>query len=248
MTMSGQLAGRYGTLTTTVGAREYFLQVNEWGATDPQMMAYGGGFFFKMTQQQASRPTDMGPTGFPSLFIGANSGHSTTGSNLPKQVSALTAVPTTWIWKDNGTLADSAVNSYNATYDVWFSTRPQGEPQSSGPSGGYLMVWLYDPPDAQPIGQVVYYGVKIAGVSGTWNVWIGPNGNRPTISYVRSSTTSAMAFDLNAFIQDAVQNRRDSNGQPTIQSSWYLTNVFVGFEIWRGGVGLETTSFCVEVP
>jgi len=248
MTTSGQLVGRYGTLTTTVGAREYFLQVNEWGASDPQSMAYGGDFFFKMTRQDASRATDMGPTGFPSLFIGANSGHSTTGSNLPKQVSALTSVPTTWIWKDNGTLADTATNSYNATYDVWFSTGPQGEPQSSRPSGGYLMVWLYDPPDAQPIGQVVYYGIKIPGVSGTWNVWVGPNGTRPTISYVRASTASGMSFDLNAFIQDAVQNRRDSNGQPTIQSSWYLTNVFVGFEIWRGGVNLETTSFCAEVP
>ena len=33
-----------------------------------------------------------------------------------------------------------------------------------------------------------------------------------------------------------------------LQSSWYLTNVFAGFEIWNGGIGLETTDFSVTVP
>ena len=33
-----------------------------------------------------------------------------------------------------------------------------------------------------------------------------------------------------------------------VQSSWSLTNVFAGFEIWSGGVGLETTDFAVTVP
>jgi hypothetical protein len=210
-------------------------------------MAYGGDFFFKMTNQQASRPTNMGPTGFPSMFIGANSGHMTTGSNLPKQVSALTTVPTVWTWNDNATLADTTVNSYNATYDVWFSTQPQGEPATSNPSGGFLMVWLYDPPDAQPIGRPVYQGVTIPDVSGTWDVWIGPNGTRPCISYVRTQPALSMSFDLNAFIKDAVNSRPDATGAPTIQNSWYLSNVFIGFEIWRGGVGLETTNFCVAV-
>ena len=32
-----------------------------------------------------------------------------------------------------------------------------------------------------------------------------------------------------------------------IQNSWGLTNVFAGFEIWSGGVGLETTDFAVTV-
>jgi hypothetical protein len=240
---SGELLGRYGTLKAMAGGKEYFMQVNEWNSTGAQTMAYGGDFFFKMTKQEGSAPTNGGPTGFPSVFIGANSRHSTAGSNLPKQVSALTTVPTTWNWKDNGTLADTNANIYNATYDVWFSTNPAGEPNASGPSGGYLMVWLYDPPAAEPIGgEVKYPGVTIPGVPGTWDVWVGPNGTRPCISYVRTETTLGMSFDLNAFIKDAVTNRPD-----TIQSNWYLTNVFIGFEIWKGGVGLETTNFCAIV-
>jgi hypothetical protein len=243
MTMTGTLMGRYGSTKPVVDGKEYFLQVNEWGASDPQVITYGGDFFFKMTTQMASRATNGAPTGFPSMFIGANSRNSTMGSNLPKPISELTTVPTTWIWNDNGTLADTTTNVYNVAYDVWFSTNAAGEPTAAGPSGGYLMVWLYDPPAAEPIGgDPMFEDVTIPGVSGTWDIWIGPNGTRPCISYVRTETTMGLSFDLNVFIKDAVMNRPN-----TIQSSWHLTNIFTGFEIWTGGVGLESTAFCAVV-
>jgi hypothetical protein len=238
----GELRGPYGTLKPTIDGREYFLQVNEWNSTAPQVMAYGGDYFFKMTQQDGTASTSGGPTGYPSMFIGANSDHVTLGSNLPKQVSALTSVPTTWVWNDNGLMADEATNVWNSAYDVWFSTNPAGEPSAFGPTGGYLMVWLYDPPSAQPIGRVMYPGVTIDGVDGTWDVWVGPNGNRPCISYVRTEPSRVLSTDLNFFIRDAVANRPS-----TISNDWYLSNVFVGFEIWSGGAGLETTSFCTIV-
>jgi hypothetical protein len=243
LTEMGELEGRWGSLTTTVAGEEYFLQVNEWNSQATQTMAYGGDFFFKMIEQEAMVPTNGGPTGFPSIFIGANSGNSTSGSNLPRQVSALTAVPTSWTWTDEGTLADTMANSYNVAYDLWFSTTAAGEPDESRPSGGFLMVWLYDPPDAQPIGGApLFADVPVEGVPGTWDVWIGPNGGVPVISYVSRRPITSMTFDLNRFIVDAVENRPD-----TIENEWYLSNVFAGFEIWRGGVGLETTSFCATV-
>jgi hypothetical protein len=243
MTTSGTLMGRFDSTKPMVDGKEYFLQVNEWGASEPQVVAYGGDFFFKMTTQMASRPTNGGPTGFPSMFIGANSRNSTMGSNLPKAVSALTTVPTTWIWNDNGTLADTTANVYNVAYDVWFSTNAAGEPTASGPTGGYLMVWLYDPPAAEPIGgEPMFEDVAIPGVTGTWDIWVGPNGSRPCISYVRTETSMGLSFDLNDFIEDAVTNRPN-----TIQSTWHLTNIFTGFEIWSGGVGLESTAFCAVV-
>jgi len=205
-------------------------------------MSYGGEYFFKMTQQDAVVSTSGGPTGFPSMFIGANSGNATRDSNLPKQVSTLASVPTTWVWNDNGLMADEVANIWNSTYDVWFSLAPNGEPMAYGPTGGYLMVWLYDPPSAQPIGSVRYPGVTVEGVEGTWDVWIGPNGGRPCISYVRTEPSHVLSTDLNFFIRDAVENRPQ-----TILDEWYLSNVFIGFEIWKGGAGLETTSFCVGV-
>jgi hypothetical protein len=243
---SGVLKSRFDSTKVMAGGVEYFMQVNEWNTSAAQVMTYGGAFFFKMTTQEASAMTNGGPTGFPSLFIGANSRHSTANSNLPKQVSSLTSVLTTWNWNDNGTLADATANSYNAAYDVWFSTNPMGEPNASGPSGGFLMVWLHKPADAQPIGKILYPAVTIPGVGGTWDVWIGMNGRVPCTSYVRTEDTLSLSYDLNDFIKDAVANRTN-NGTAVLQNSWYLTNIFSGFEIWRGGVNLETTSFCAVV-
>jgi Glycosyl hydrolase family 12 len=247
---SGALMSRFDSKKVMAGGVEYFMQVNEWNTSAAQTMTYGGAFFFKMTEQGASTATNGGPTGFPSMFIGANSRNSTANSNLPKLVSSLTSVPTTWNWNDNGTLADATANSYNAAYDVWFSTNPMGEPNASGPSGGFLMVWLHKPADAQPIGKILYPAVTIAGVAGTWDVWIGMNGRVPCTSYVRTADTLSLSYDLNDFIKDAVSNRTNdgtSAGTAVIQNGWYLTNIFSGFEIWRGGVNLETTSFCAVV-
>jgi hypothetical protein len=243
----GTLASPFGSAAVTAGGRNYYLQVNEWNTAANmarQTMAVGGGTVFKMTAQAASVPTTGGPAGYPSIFIGSNSGHTTPDVNLPKLVSSLTTVPTTWSWSDAGTLADTAANSYNATYDVWFSTTAAGDPAS--PSGGFLMVWYYDPPDAQPLGSRLYSAVTIPNVSGTWDVWIGLNNGKVVVSYLRTQRILSLSYDLNEFIKDAVNNRR-MNGNPTIQSTWYLSNIFAGFEIWRGGLNLETTGFCAVV-
>ena len=108
------------------------------------------------------------------------------------------------------------------------------------------MVWYYRPPNAQPIGTAMYSGITIPNVTGKWDVWIGLNGTKPVTSYVAASPILTLSYDLNNFIQDAV-TKRTFRGAPAISSAWYLTNVFTGFEIWKGGVNLETTSFCADV-
>jgi len=244
LTTSKALYGRWDKALVMIDGLQYFLQVNQWNeaSSGMQTMQIGkDGYVFKMTAQAASVPTNGGPTGFPSIFIGTNSNNGTQGSNLPKQVSSLAAVPTKWAWKDAGTLAAGSANSYNATYDVWFSTGADGEPSSSHPSGAFLMVWYHKPADAQPIGSIKEPAATIPGVPGQWNVWIGANAGTPIVSYVATQTIASMDFDLMDFINHAIA-RGD-----TVQSSHYLTNIFAGFEIWRGGVNIETTSFCAEV-
>jgi hypothetical protein len=108
------------------------------------------------------------------------------------------------------------------------------------------MVWLYKPSSKQPIGSVK----RTASLAGhTWDVWIGPRGdkstgtddaNRPVVSYVaQDSPVSSLSFDLKAFFDDAVKNASsDMSAGGTSQAfsdSWYLTDVFGGFEIWSGG-------------
>ena len=51
--------------------------------------------------------------------------------------------------------------------------------------------------------------------------------------------------DLNKFIRDAVDNRTSGSG--TITDAMYLTNIFAGYEIWKGGFGPQTNSFCAAV-
>jgi hypothetical protein len=231
---SGMITDKYGAVMVMRDGRSYFVQNNVWGDTTTQSLSYNGTTFEVKTQtgsNQPSGPNAMGPVSYPSTFIGSNYSRATTGSNLPKQVSALKSVKTGW--SNNATSGISG--TYNAAYDVWFSTNAGGD--AMAPSGGYLMVWYGKPNGAQPIGSADPTPVTIPGVSGSWEVWLGQNGGRPCISYVRTQPTDSLEFDLNAFIQNAVTRGG------SIQSSWYLSNVFAGFEIWSGGVGLKTTAF-----
>lgn len=227
---TGTITGTFDWKGVTRNTRNYVVQNNVWGGTSNQALSYNG-VSFQVTQQSGTNPTTGQPISYPSVFIGANNLRNTSGSNLPKLVSSLTTVPTGWSWSRN-----SANGEYNATYDVWFSTGSGGD--SGNPSGGYLMVWLYKPAQAQPIGRS-QATVSIAGRS--WDVWSGGSQlGHPIISYVDTLGTTSLTFDLNDFIKEAV-----SRG--IIQNGWYLTNVFAGFEIWSGGATLRTDNFCAIV-
>jgi hypothetical protein len=133
--------------------------------------------------------------------------------------------------------------NHNASYDVWFTdtSQPLASDQYAPPKGGaYLMVWMYKPTSRQPRGSERRHNVTIAGVDGTWNVWVDPS-TPPCISYVSSTPRNGLSFDLNAFIQDSVSNKHG------ITSSMYLSVVFGGLEIWGGADGVKVKNFCVNV-
>ncbi|HEY8943227.1 MAG TPA: hypothetical protein VIM73_03145, partial [Polyangiaceae bacterium] len=233
VTGQGSISEQFGTGRVTCNGKEYIVQNNAWGSTAGQTITYGPGTKMKVTAQNGTGMNGA-PASYPSIFIGSNAGRTTADSGLPKAVSALTAgtAKTSWSWAANG-----ATGSYNASYDVWFSTTSAGD-SGAVPSGGYLMVWYHKPPDHQPIGT----SMANATIGGrTWSVWFGNNEQtgKPCVSYVAQQTINSLEFSLGDFIQDAVQRNY-------VQSTWYLTNVFTGFEIWSGGVGLETTDFAVS--
>ncbi|HEY5956161.1 MAG TPA: hypothetical protein VIV60_06400 [Polyangiaceae bacterium] len=183
--------------------------------------------------------TSGNPAGYPAIYIGAYSGNNSTASNLPKQVSSLTSVPTVFL-----TNALSMDNSnFNAAYDVWFTATnaPLTLGKSSpGVGGAYLMVWLFDPEDRQPRGKNAHPEHKVDGVEGAWDVWVDAT-DPLCISYVSTTPLDSLSFDLNRFIRDAVTNGYG------ITDAMYLSVVFAGFEIWGGGDGLELKQFCAEV-
>jgi hypothetical protein len=222
------------TRAVTRDGRQYVVQNNVWnGDSSNQTLAYNG-VSFTVTAQGNTQGTQGAPASYPSVFIGSNFGHSTSGSNLPRQVSALGSVPVGWRWTAAGGV-------YNAAFDVWFSAGPGGD--AGSPSGGYLMVWLYRDASVSPMGSPQ----GTAGVGGkSWQVWIcsgacNQNGV-PVISYVaQPGPVNEYSFDLKDFIRNAV----DQFG--VVQDGWYLSNVFAGFEIWSGGVGLKSDDFCAVV-
>jgi hypothetical protein len=241
-TASGIVAQQFGSAQIAVGsAKSYFLQSNWWQTFANETEAYSGLSFTVRNPQGASVPqTNGAPMGFPSLFIGQYAGNSTIGSNLPKQVSALSSVPT--IYRTNN--SSIGTSNHNATYDVWFTQNgtPLSPSQSTpGTGGAYLMVWMFKPTDRQPRGNDNgRTNQSIAGVSGAWDVWVDTT-DPPCVSYVSSTPIDGLAFDLDDFIKDAVSK---SYG---LTNSMYLSIVFGGFEIWGGADGLQLTQFCATV-
>jgi hypothetical protein len=219
--------------------KTYFILAN-WNSEFRNEVETVTGLSFSMTNPTGAVTTKPNyPMGYPCLFIGSYSGHTTKGSNLPKQVSALTGVPT--VFQTNvGNMGNS---NYNATYDVWFTPTATPLPSNQytpGTGGAYLMVWLFMPTDRQPRGRSVANGRTITGVPGTWDVWMDST-NPPCVSYVSTNKVSQLDFDLKNFIQDAVTNGRG------VTSSMYLSVVFAGFEVWGGGDGLQVKAFCANV-
>ncbi|HMA95922.1 MAG TPA: hypothetical protein VKP30_24710 [Polyangiaceae bacterium] len=250
-TTSGTNSSRDTTTEILVEGRDknYTVLPNWWKKYDGQSIAYKGLSFTVSDPKNVASGADTDPTGYPTLFIGQYAGAVSKGSNLPKQVSALTTIPT--IFSTNALSRDNS--QFNAAYDVWFTAGSAPIPSGQfnpGSGGAYLMVWYYKPNGRQPRGGVCgggggcqpnQKGHSVAGVSpGSWDVWID-NTNPPCISYVSTSPIDSMTFDLNKFIQDAVNN---SYG---IKKEMYLSLIFAGFEIWGGGNGLEVKQFCAHV-
>jgi hypothetical protein len=227
---------------------DYVIQNNNWGNPDTteQTLTYKDNSFV-VTSSTGSARSDGAPSSFPSVYIGAsgetaNGLYSThPGDGLPKLVSQLTSVQTTFKYNRCNTS-----QNYNATYDVWFSDKIPTSTYEDALSG-FVMVWLCDPANYQPIGTNMG-NVTIDGH--TWQMWQGPRGgsransNAPVISYVATTSMLSYSFDLNVFIKHAVAQ----TGFNTIKSNWYLTDVFGGFEIWNGSgaTGLAMEEFtCV---
>jgi hypothetical protein len=243
-TYSNLVTSQYGATAITVdnnSNKTYFMQANWWGTPYNSQQEQITGLGFSMTNPPPNNVTSVKdtPMGFPSIFIGTYGTKATKGSNLPKQISSLTSVPTIF-----STNADShGTSNFNATYDVWLTQSSAvvtgGNP---GSGGAYLMVWLFKPSDRQPNGSPLASGRFVDGVSGTWTVWNGTSNSLPCISYVSDTPLSSLQFDLNNFIQDAITNKYGS-----INTNQYLSIIFAGFEVWGGGDGLKVNKFCANV-
>ncbi len=227
--------------------KEYIIQNNNWGnASGTNQTLHYSDNSFTITQETGGSPGGGVPASFPSIFIGHNGDRqggafSTNDSNLPKVVNTITSIPTKFsVAKSGGSIG----GEYNVSYDVWFSANDPGEAEYEDGISGFLMIWMYKPSNWNPIGWENGSRGTYTNGSNTFNVYVGNRDSgaaRPVVNYVASGTITSMDFDLKAFIDDAAQYG--------IQSGWYLTDVFGGFEIWNGSGtnGLQVTEFTAVV-
>jgi hypothetical protein len=226
--------------------KDYIIQNNNWGApaSTNQTISYVDNSFTITGETGGGLPNGV-PASYPSIYIG-NNGDTAGGSfstkgndNLPRQISAIGTLQTTAAY-------NRASGDYNAAYDIWVSATSPTSMYEDAVSG-FVMVWLYKPGSRQPIGN----NIMTKTIDGTsYQIWAGPRGsgtnpNRPVISYVATSTTMNKTFNLKPILADAANNY----GGHTVPSSWYVTDVFFGFEIWGGGGtnGLSVTNFTANV-
>jgi hypothetical protein len=204
------------------------------GATNCQTLSAACATFSITAQNCGSSSTSGAPVSFPEIIYGfKDSGDYSQNAPTPKQESAIASAPTSWSFNvpSSGT--------FNAVYDLWFNVNQNDYTVGNPPTGAYVQVWPYVKGSVQPPGSPTST-VTIGGA--VWTVWTGGTGanGKPYIAYVANPLTTSVNIDLKPFFADAV-----SRG--VIQSSWYLSAVQAGFEIWSGGAGLATTTFSAAV-
>jgi hypothetical protein len=248
--LTGSLTTKFDRRRVTgTDGKSYIVQNNAWNTASPegaQLLQFTGNSFV-VSQQSAGGVGDV-PLGFPSIYVGRNgfrgandSLTTTSDDGLPVQVSAINSIQTRF--------AHNASGDANATYDVWFAAQPPAGDYGTA-TGAFLMVWTYKPGNRNAIGGFGGGQVEQATVDGRqWNLFVGGRaeagdpgaGNAQVISYVvPNGSIPDYSFDLNLFIQDAV-NRN------LLSPNFFLTDVFAGFEIWSGGSGLRVNAFTVDV-
>ena len=214
--------------TISINSNQYIYQQDEWNSSATQCATVSG-VGFSITSANFNLPNGGPPATYPSIFMGCHWGNCTNASqsHMPIQESNIASATTSV----NATLTSG---NYDVAYDIWFN---QTSTTSGQPNGTEVMVWINHSGFPQPFGSQVAT-VTIDGAS--WAVWTGRQSSWNIVSYVRTSgVTSVSNLNLLPFFSDAV-----SRG--SLESSWWLIDVEMGFEIWTGGQGLGISNFSVS--
>lgn len=174
---------------------------------------------------------------YPNIFYGNEEGAISPNSVLPKQVSSLTSVTSSWNFTPGGGTSDA----WDIAYDLWFC-KDNTCGGGGYPGGTELMIWV----DYQ---NVAGFKNNIASVSisgSQWELWQNNSGSGSNAwTYLAYMTTTPSAVPVNnlnlmAFIQSAEK-------QGYIKPTWYLYAIPAGVELRTGGIPFTSNSFSVQV-
>ncbi|HEX2731089.1 MAG TPA: hypothetical protein VHM70_05775 [Polyangiaceae bacterium] len=210
----------------------YTVQNNLYGGNSHCIQAFwdnGTTAGFELSNVSANVATGMAPGSYPSIVYGWHDGTFYGAYKSAKQLSAIQSIPSKWSF----TVPDGSVN-YNASYDNWIGTGA-----TSASFGGTLeqMIWL-SYKGTTPIGSQVEQSVSIG--DATWSVWYGEHDGFRTVSYIRTSNTNNVDFDLKPFMDETISRGYAQDGN-------YLLGVQAGFEIWQASSPFKTNSYSVSI-
>jgi hypothetical protein len=194
------------------------------------------------------------PADYPDFLYGLFQGTTTSNTQLPMAVTSITGnSPKYDVLSGENVVEPSGYNN-DMAYDIWFNTYA-GTPSGQNTTGTELMIWVQHNGGAGTISGGPTYSFTDPSTGQNWTAYTGTNtGNcgcsgtgDQVISFVRNNSDGPTpagglteALNLDDFFTEAL-----NVGQ--IQSSWYLTAVEFGTEIWVGGPGLQVNNFWVNV-
>jgi hypothetical protein len=228
----GMSTDRYVKNNVSRNGVNYVVIGNGWGPGFKDQTVSWNGTSFTVVSMNGSQGDNYEPAAYPAVVCGKYGDITSKACGLPADTASLTSVKTGWRWKANGNTAQ-----YNAAYDIWVSGADGSR------LGGYMMVWLRDPPGQQPAGSLAEFDVTVPGLPGKWDIWTGKVNNLPIINWVQSegNDLSEIEFDVMDLIKDAPGRGYTLPGPK-------LLAVAAGFEIWNGPItNLATEDFYVDV-
>ncbi len=209
---------KYGVVEVSGG--EYKLQNCVWGADTLQCIQSTGGTGFIVSVSEHNQGS---VAGYPSIWKGCHWGDCTNNSGMPILVSNVSSAPFSFNVSSSRPDGD-----YNVAAECWLSPN---QDSSSGYDGGAEIMIVLDVQNMGWSGNQVgtFNGHDVYYHQGNWNF----------VQYILLGRSSASG-DMMDFINDAI-----SRGY--VDPSWYLHDMEAGFEIMRGGQGLECNGFSFSV-
>jgi hypothetical protein len=218
-------------------AGSYRIQNNVLNASNGQQCitakAGGSGAGFSIDSSSLSTSGNS-PVAYPSVAYGWHFGQVTTGTGLPKALSAVTTAPSTVSY------TSPPGGKFNAAYDIWAMPASAGANPAT-PSGGLeVMIWLDRGGNPNPIGTDSGQTLSVA--NHTFQIWTGTNTDWQVVTFLSTDKVSGWTGqDLKPFLQKAIDLGK-------AQPDWNLHSIQFGFEIWNGVAGGGVTSFSQSVP
>ncbi len=213
--------------TGTLRSR-YVIRNDDYGRRGECITGRRSGPGFTVTESGA-RVAHVEPVAFPNVFVGCSWGVCSPRSGLPRRVGRVRSLVTSW------SVRERARGVWAVSYDIWFDRARHTSGQAKGAE---IMIWL----SSRGFGANRWPVVQVQNARYHLAHWVtGHHGQRWTYIQFNRIRSTARVRNLSVKQFIGVAERHG-----LINPDWWLTSVEAGFEIWRGGVGLRTTSFSVR--